>query len=123
MFLINKDNSVLTLKSMKKRVLSFADKDCIIDKEHKLWIAWSNYKLFLDACPDYKIKPKKERKLKRHNQRMIIDMQYNIHLLTKFALVFDAFCEKNMLSGDKTVAKILYEWDMYLNFNPLLLND
>jgi hypothetical protein len=89
-----------------------------INNLHPLAAAWSNCKMMLDAKSDYKTKPKKTRKLKRHKERMINDDTYDINLLDWFASRVEDFSETAILTGDDSLAAILFEWKERICFNP-----
>ncbi len=76
--------------------------------------------MMLDAKSDYKTKPKKTRKLKRHKERMINDDTYDMKFACLAVVVagVEDFPETAILTGDDSLAAILFEWKERICFNP-----
>lgn len=92
------------LRSLHKRINAFADKTAIPDKSNNLWIMWSNLKCML-------------------NER---DSDYYTEVMYFTAVMarkIDVYSKLNMLDGDSTVAKILYELDQLKPCRYELLED
>lgn len=81
------------LSSLHKRVSAFADQNAVPYTNNKLWILWSNLKLMLD---------------KNQGVDYNIDVMYFTAVMAK---EIDIYSQSHMLTGDSTVAKILFELD------------
>lgn len=84
------DDDVIYLKNLHKRVNTFADKDAIPDQSNNLWIQWSNMKAMLNTTD--------------HDYYSEI-----IYFTAVMAKKIDEYAVNNMLTGDSTVARLLYE--------------
>lgn len=86
------DNDLLFLKNLHRRTNALSNKDSVPDKTNKLWISWSNAKAMLnkDDVDYYK------------------EVMYFTAVMAK---KIDDYAVNNMLNGDSTVARILYELD------------
>ena len=87
------DGDLKYLVDMHKRVDKLADANAIPDVNNKLWILWSNLKLMLDKN----------------------DSDYYTEIIYFTAVMcqkIELYSKNNLLDGDKTVSKILYEMDM-----------
>ena len=85
-------NSIRYLHLLSKRVNAMADANAIPDESHKLWITWSNMKLMLNkADGDY--------------------YREVMYFSAVMSMKIDDYAVNNMLNGDSTVARILYELD------------
>lgn len=86
------DGDIEYLKSLHKRVNAFANKDAIPDEKNKLWSCWSNMKMMLN----------------KEDDGYYTEVMYFSAVM---AMKIDKYSENHLLSGDQTVAKILYEID------------
>lgn len=100
------DGDLVYLKALHKRVNAFADDKAIPDKTSKLWCIWSNIKAMLcETDADY-----------------YVEVMYFTSLMAK---KIDEYSNENMLTGDPTIAKILYELDVIkpCDYSCLELNE
>lgn len=81
------------LSSLHKRVSALADQNAVPDVNNKLWVLWSNMKHMLD---------------KNQGVEYNIDVMYFTAVMAK---EIDIYSQTHMLTGDSTVAKILFELD------------
>lgn len=87
------DGDLDHLNSLHKRVNALANKDAVPDDNNKLWIVWSNMKAMLN----------KE------------DTNYYnevIYFTAVMAKKIDDYSKNNLLDGNQTISKILYELDV-----------
>jgi hypothetical protein len=94
------------LQGCWNRCLKLENKDKVLDKNHELYIVWSNVKLMLYTSVESEYKPLAD--------EYITDMT----TLALFARRLDLFSKTNMLVNDDTVHKIMYEWRELLFFDP-----
>ena len=83
------DGDIDYLKSLHLRVNKLADVNAIPDPKNNLWILWSNMKLMFD----------------------LDDYAEVMYFTACMARRIDQYSTDHMLTGDQTVAKILYELD------------
>lgn len=80
------------LQSLHKRVNALADEKAIPDQSDKLWIMWSNLKAMLNE----------------NDSDYYTEVMYFTAVMAK---KIDLFATSNMLVGNPTVARILFELD------------
>ncbi|MDD5189406.1 MAG: hypothetical protein PHE50_00005 [Dehalococcoidales bacterium] len=96
------DKSFKRLAGCWKRASRFA-LNTEISLEHPLYIAWNNCKLLLDHGD------------KKSSEDYCLDLV----ILDWFAMKIEEYSKDNMLTGDSSIAGILYEWKERIPVNPV----
>lgn len=99
------DSTFKRLSACWKRAEKLAGNHAI-DKNHPLAAAWENCKMFVQAEGD---NPTKE------------DIKFTLCCLDWFALKLDEYSRTNILSGDDSIAAMLFEFKQLMPINPTFL--
>lgn len=106
------DRTMSRLKSCWKRADYFAKKGAI-DNRHPLAAAWSNCALFMSSWEPSRASTRLQREEEDGKE-----IAFDAVCLDWFAERLDRYAAGNLLSGDATVAAILFEWRLAMPFHP-----